>query len=150
MAYLPGQQYIQNASGVWTSVGYASGNLAVPVSNSLTPAGTVGAASGNVGAPFYATGTAAQAATVVIAAPGAGLSIYVTDMEGSNEGATGTAIAFLEGTTVTKYRRFIAATGGGFVTNLKTPWKLPNATALGSLITASTTWNYTINYYIAA
>ena len=120
------------------------------VNQNAAPPATVGAASGNIAAPFYATGTALVAAAAAIAAPGAGLSIYVTDMEGSNEGATGTAIAFSEGAaTPVRYRRFLAASGGGFVTNLRTPWKLPANTSLWAAVSAATTWNYSINYYIA-
>ncbi len=149
MAYLPGQQYVQSAAGVWTPVGYAAGDLAVPTNSAISR--TLGGAAGNTGVPFYATGTAAVPAAAAITAPGAGLSIYVTDMEGSNEGAAGTAIVFSEGAaTPVRYRRWLAPSGGGFVTNLETPWKLPAATALWIVVTAATTWNYTINYYIAA
>lgn len=111
---------------------------------------TLGTASTNVGAPVYVTGTGTAASTSLVAAPAAGLSIYVTDMEGSNEGTTGTAIALQEGVGgATRYRRFLAASGGGFVSNLKTPWKLPAATALAYLVSAATTWNLTVNFYVA-
>ena len=173
MAYTPNaNNYVQNASGVWTPVGFAAGNASIPsvLRDSVTPANmagvdsqnnlnvvaslastaTLGTALGNIGVPFYATGVTSVASTASIAAPGVGLSIYVTDMEGSNEGATGTAIAFSEGAaTPVRYRRFLAASGGGFVTNLRTPWKLPANTALWALVSAATTWNYTINYYVA-
>ena len=113
---------------------------------------TVGTALGNVGTA-YITGAAvagtSTAGVSLVAAPAAGLSIYVTDMEGSNEGATGTALALFEGAaTAPKYRRFLAASGGGFVTNLRTPWKLPAATALTYFNSAASTYNLTVNYYI--
>lgn len=117
---------------------------------SLTPTATIGAASGNIGAPYYETNTVIKAAASVIASPGAGLSIYVTDMAGSNEGATASAIVFSEGAaTPVRYRRLMSVSGGGFVMNLKTPWKLPANTALWAAVTVATTWNFTINYYIA-
>lgn len=118
------------------------------VQQNLAPTGTLGTSSGNIAPPFYEAGTAAAASGVVIAAPGAGLSLYVTDMEGTNEGTAATALVFLEGTT-TKYRRFMAASGGGFVTNLGGFWKLPANTGLSRQVTVATTWNYTINYYVA-
>lgn len=112
--------------------------------------GTAGTASGNINEQ-YRTGTTAQATNATfIAAPAAGLSIYVTDMEGSNEGATSTRLSFMEGATTTPtYARFMASAGGGFVTNLKTPWKLPAATALSYQVSAATTWHATINFYVA-
>lgn len=109
---------------------------------------TVGTASGNIGVA-YLTGTALQsAAALLVAAPAAGLSIYVTDMEGSNEGANNTRVSFLDGSTV-RYARFMASVGGGFVTNLQTPWKLTAATALNYQVSVSTTWFLTVNYFIA-
>lgn len=94
--------------------------------------------------------TAITAAASLIAAPGAGLSIYVTDMEGSNSGATGTLLSLFEGTTGLRYARFMAASGGGFVTNLATPWKLPANTAVGYANSAATTSAYlSVNYFIS-
>lgn len=89
--------------------------------------------------------------TQVIAAPGAGLSIYVTDMEGSNAGASTTTVTFYEGAgTTARYSRVMAATGGGFVTNLNSPWKLPANTALSLTQSAANQGYYTVNYYTAA
>ena len=94
--------------------------------------------------------------SVVAAAAGAQLSdavrmgIYVTDMEGSNAGATATLFSFYEGAGTTPiYARFLAANGGGFVTNLNTPWKLPAATALNYRNSAASSVHCTVNYYIA-
>lgn len=89
--------------------------------------------------------------TQVIAAPGAGLSIYVTDMEGSNAAASATTVTFYEGAgTTARYSRVMAAGGGGFVTNLNSPWKLPANTALSLTQSAANQGYYTVNYYVAA
>lgn len=110
---------------------------------------TTGTGAGTISTPAYITGTAAvTTSAVLVAAPAAGLSIYVTDMEGSNEGTTSSRATLLEGTTV-KYARFMGASGGGYVTNLRTPWKLPAATALNYQISAATTYHLTVNYYVA-
>ncbi len=111
---------------------------------------TVGTASGNINIAQIIGGTAAVTTnTALIPAPGAGLSIYVTSMEGSNEGAAGTRLTFYDGATA-RYARFMASAGGGFVTNLTTPWKLTAATALNYQVSVATTYHFTINYYIAS
>lgn len=100
--------------------------------------------------PTYAS-VAVATNTQVIAAPGAGLSIYVTDMEGSNAAATATTVTFYEGAgTTARYTRVMAAGGGGFATNLNSPWKLPANTALSLTQSAANQGYYTVNYYVAA
>lgn len=111
--------------------------------------GTLGSASGNIGVPAYLS-IATVTATALVAAPGAGLSIYVTDMEGSNAAVAATRADFTEGVAGTvRYSRFMAASGGGFVTNLGTPWKLPANTALALTQSAANQGFYTANYYVA-
>lgn len=69
MAYLPGQQYVQSATGVWTPVGYAAGNLTVPV-NLSTSTGNVPAVTGVLSAAVAdnpGTATTASTAGQVIA-----------------------------------------------------------------------------------
>lgn len=105
-------------------------------------------ASGGVGT-VHASGAAAVAATALVSAPGAGLSIYVTDMEGSNEGTAKNTVSLYEGTAVRMFGRSMGADGGGFATNLKTPWKLPANTALGYAISAAQQYYLTVSYYIA-
>lgn len=118
------------------------------VTMTLSPSGTTGALAGNIGAPAYLS-IATATATSLVAAPGAGLSIYVTDMEGSNSSGVATRADWTEGVAGTvRYSRFMAASGGGFVTNLKTPWKLPANTALGVTQSAANQGYYSANYYI--
>ncbi len=110
---------------------------------------TRGAASSNIEiASLIAPATAVNTTTQLIAAPATGLSIYVTDMEGSNEGAAGTRVTLYEGTTA-RVARFMTGAGGGFVTNLGTPWKLPAATALQYQVSVATTWHMAVSFYIA-
>lgn len=105
-------------------------------------------ASGGIGT-VHASGAAIVAATALVSAPGAGLSIYVTDMEGSNEGTVKNTVSLFEGTTTRIFGRSMGADGGGFATNLKTPWKLPANTALGYAISAAQQYYLTVSYYIA-
>ncbi len=111
---------------------------------------TTGTASGNINTTYAHIQTASATTNVqLIAAPAAGLSIYITDMEGSNAGAAA-LLSFLAGAAGTaSYARFLAANGGGFVTNLRTPWKLPAATALSYRLSVASSIHVTINYYIA-
>ncbi len=110
-----------------------------------------GTASGNINTATLALTAAQTANTLAIAAPAAGLSIYVTDMHGSNSGSTGTLLGFHSGATTTPtYAWYLPPTADGFVTNLGTPWKLPAATALNYRMSAASTTVYaTLNYYIA-
>lgn len=116
---------------------------------------TTGTASMNVNTAYLPITTASAATNVsFIASPGAGLSIYVTDMEASNGGTAGTLLSYFAGaagatTGTATYARYMAPGGGGFVTNLKTPWKLPAATALCYRNSVAATIYATINYYIA-
>lgn len=98
----------------------------------------------------YLTGTAVQAATALVNAPAAGTSIYVTDVVVGNSGSTLTVVTLLEGTTTTRLALPAAASGGGGPVNLRTPWKLPAATALGIAVSAATTsWYASVSYYVA-
>jgi hypothetical protein len=120
------------------------------VADTLTQYSGPATTPGSLPAPAYVS-VATATNTTAIAAPGAGLSIYVTDMEGSNAGSAQTVTTFFEGAgTTARYVRVLAASGGGFVTNLKTPWKLPANTALTLSQSAANQGYYTVNYYIAA
>jgi hypothetical protein len=91
---------------------------------------------------------AAQTNTSVKAAPGAGLSLYVTDVMISN-GAVAGNITLLDGSGGTVLLEIYPAINGGCVTNLKTPIKLTANTALVITSTTVTTHAVTINGYIA-
>lgn len=98
---------------------------------------------------IHVSGAATVAATALVAAPGAGLSIYVTDIETTNAGAAAQTITLFEGTTNARFVRYMAAGGGGGVTNLRTPWKLPAATALGYAVGAAQQYYMTVSYFVA-
>ena len=104
---------------------------------------------GQLPAPVRVTGTAITAATDLVAAPGAGLSIYVRDIKTSNSGATLTVFTLSEGATA-KFDLPTAATGGQQQVNLSLPWKLPANTALRYATSAATTsWFLTCTFYVA-
>ncbi len=95
------------------------------------------AAADNLGAiqqVGYLSTTASTANQTIIGAPGTGLKIYVTSMEGSNAAGTASTCDFKDGSAGTiYYSRYMAASGGGFVTNfsgLKGAWSLTANNAL--------------------
>lgn len=128
-----------------------------------TTTGTAPALSGQIGRPVHATSTAAfTTGQTLIAAPAAGNRIYVTNIACSNEGATATVLRLFAGTTAPAAASAtftvtndqldfpMAATGGGAVVNFppNAPWPLPVATALGLTVSAATTWDCTVFYYV--
>jgi len=97
------------------------------------------------GAAWYANydGTAAQTNYQLKAAPGAGLSLYVTDIMVTNDSTAAITIKFLDGsggTNLTGTHK--VPTDGGFVLNLRTPIKLTANTAL--CFTSTDTSNYSV------
>jgi hypothetical protein len=92
---------------------------------------------------------AAQTNTSVIAAPGAGLSIYITDITISN-GATAGNITLLDGSGGTVRFEIYPAINGGVDKQLRQPIKLTANTALCITSTTVTTHSIFIGYYIAA
>lgn len=91
----------------------------------------------------------AQTNTSVIAAPGASLSIYITDIQLSN-GATAGNVTLLDGSGGTVKWEAYPAINGGAVLNLRQPIKLTANTALCITSTTVTTHSIFIGYYIAA
>lgn len=90
----------------------------------------------------------AQTNTSVKAAPGAGLSLYVTDIFVSN-GATAGIITLLDGSGGTVLFRAYCAINGGVVMNLMTPLRLTANTALCITSTTVTTHSVTIAGFTA-
>lgn len=133
------------------------GNVTLNGSTVVAPVGGTAAAqtppgAGGTGVVCITT-AAIVTATSLIAAPAAGLSIYVTDISLSNSGATATLVSLFEGTTSLRLAQFLPASGagGGFTSNLRTPWKLPAATAVGYANSAASTSVYiTVGYFVAA
>ena len=93
----------------------------------------------------------AQTNTQLKAAPGAGLSLYITDLIVSN-GATAGNIKFVEdtaGTPVDVIEVIYLAANGGFVTNFKTPLKITANKDFGYTSATVTTHSVTVLGYIA-
>lgn len=90
----------------------------------------------------------AQTNTSVIAAPGASLSIYITDIQLSN-GATAGNVTLLDGSGGTVKWEAYPAINGGAVLNLRQPIKLTANTALCLTSVTCTTHSIFIGYYIA-
>lgn len=85
----------------------------------------------------------------VVAAPGSGLSIYVTQIAATNGAATASLLAASDG-TVRLRMRLAATDGAGFVHPFDPPWELPENTALNIAMGTSTTAYITILFYTAA
>jgi len=86
--------------------------------------------------------SAAQTNASVKAAPGAGLSLYITDIEVSN-GAVAGNITLLDGSGGAVLFECYPAINGGIVTNRRTPIKLTANTAL--CITSTTVTTHAVN-----
>lgn len=91
---------------------------------------------------------AAQTDTSVKAAPGVGLSLYITDIVISN-GATAGNITLLDGSAGAVKFEIYPAINGGCSTNLRTPIKLTANTALCITSTTVTTHSVNITGFIA-
>jgi len=91
---------------------------------------------------------AAQTNASVKATPGAGLSLYLTDIIISN-GATAGNITLLDGSGGTVLFEIYPAINGGCSTNLRTPIKLTANTALCITSTTVTTHSVMISGFIA-
>lgn len=102
------------------------------------------------GSTVSADYASAQTNVSVIAAPGASLSIYITDIMLSN-GATAGNVTLLDGSGGTvKWEAYPAINGGAVLTGLRQPIKLTANTALCLTSTTVTTHSIFIGYYIAA
>ena len=93
----------------------------------------------------------AQTNNPIHSAPGAGLSLYITDIVVSN-GATAGSIKFVEdtaGTPVVKVQETYMAINGGAVMAFKTPIRITANKDFGYTSTTVTTHSITVNGYIA-
>lgn len=91
----------------------------------------------------------AQTNTSVKAAPGASLSLYITDLQISN-GATAGNVTLLDGSGGTVLYELYPAINGGAVLSLRNPIKLTANTALCITSTTVTTHSVFVSGYIAA
>lgn len=88
--------------------------------------------------------------TALVAAPGVGLSIYVTSLTVGNTSATLTRIDIKDGTTI-RVSMPLASSGGGFVHEFNPPWKLTANTALNAALSAAVTdVRANVHFYVAA
>lgn len=90
--------------------------------------------------------------TTIIAAPAAGLSIYVVSIAVSNGDAAKKIVEFREGAAGTsRLSMHVAADGGGFIHTFPVPWKLPAATLLAFNANAtSSDLRVTTTFFVAA
>ena len=119
----------------------------------LTDAYGVLQTTGHVGNAFRAAQNVAEAQTntELVAAPGAGLSLYITDVIISN-GATAGNVKLVESTAdspldIIEVGYF--AINGGFVSNFQTPLKLTANKNLGYTSVSCTTHSITVSGYTA-
>lgn len=115
-----------------------------------TSPATVATASGAV----YNSRVVAAAVTTgtnLVLAPGAGLSIYVTDFSVSNSGTALSVVSLLPAGGTAVLDLVAAGSGGGGTVNLNTPVKLAANTALQYAMTVATTSMYVnVSGYVAA
>lgn len=93
----------------------------------------------------------AQTNNPILSAPGASLSLYITDIVVSN-GATAGSIRFVEdtgGTPVIKVQETYMAVNGGAVMNFTTPIRITANKDFGYTSTTVTTHSITVNGFIA-
>ena len=109
--------------------------------------GSTGQFSGTT-ASVTANYSSVQTNTEVIAAPAAGVSIYITDLLVSN-GATAGYITIIEDTSsaVVKIQRLNLAANGGASIQFSTPIKLTAAKNLGVTSSTADDFSLTISYY---
>lgn len=90
----------------------------------------------------------------LVAAPGAGLCIFVTQLAVSNAGAIGTiarAGCSASASTGSPVQMFITSAGGGFVMNFTPPWQLSaNEALLGSVKPQATDALFNVHFFVAS
>lgn len=124
------------------------------ISATVTIAGSVNL--GSIGIMSASHGpkcvTASTSAVVtLIASPGTGLSIYVTQLMVTNASATGTRARIGTSSSPLTVVGYMTSAGGGFVLNFNPPWKLSaSEAALCSVKPNASQCDFTVNFYVAA
>lgn len=95
------------------------------------------------------TNVTASGDTALVAAPGASLSIYVTNFWISNNGAAKIKAALRDATT-TRWAGTLAADGGGVTGKFDPPWKLAANAALNGNLGAAGDVDFNIQFYVSA
>ena len=89
--------------------------------------------------------------TTLLAAPGGGLSIYVTGIMASNQAGSKIRALVREGAAGTiRGGGTLASNGGGYVFPYAPAWKLPANTALVANLSAAGDVDYTVHFFVAA
>src|SRR3972149_127869 len=89
--------------------------------------------------------------TTLLAAPGGGLSIYVTGIMASNQGASKIRALVREGAAGTiRCGGTLAGNGDGYVFPYTPAWKLPANTALVANLGAAGDVDYTVHFFVVA
>jgi len=120
--------------------------LTLPAINQHVTPAVVSATQGPIRANVTASGD-----TTLIAAPGGGLSIYVTGIMASNQGASKIRALVREGAAGTiRGGGTLAGNGGGYVFPYAPAWKLPANTALVANLSAAGDVDYTVHFFVVA
>jgi len=90
-----------------------------------------------------------SAVVTLVATPGAGQSIYITQLAVSNEGAAGSRARIGTSASGSTIMMFCASAGGGFVMNFDPPWKLSASEAAVCSVKPNTSMLFNVNFYVA-
>ena len=97
--------------------------------------------------------TASTSAVVtLVAAPGAGVSVYITQLAVTNAGTVGGLARIGTSASASTILMFCASAGGGFVMNFDPPWKLSASEAALCSVKPNTSGNtyFNVNFYVGA
>lgn len=90
-----------------------------------------------------------SANATLVASPGAGNFIYITQLACSNAGGTGCDVRIGTSASIASVVMFLAASGGGFVMNFDPPWKLSaSEAALCSVNPNVSEVRVNVNFYV--
>jgi hypothetical protein len=105
--------------------------------------------SGSHGPKMVVASTSAN--VTLITGPGAGLSVYITQLACSNRGADSTLARAGTSASVETVAMWVMSAGGGFVMNFDPPWKLSASEAALCSVKPNSTGNvyFNVNFYVA-
>jgi hypothetical protein len=108
-------------------------------------------ATGTIGHAAATITAAVTTAAAFLSAPGAGLSIYITDINATNSGASATLVSLFAGAaTVPLAAKYLPVTSSAPPTSYHTPIRVGTATALNyTNSVASTSVFVQVTYYVA-
>lgn len=93
-----------------------------------------------------------SAQVILIADPGAGLSVYVTQLMCTNAGTAATLARVGTSASPLTVLGYMQSAGGGFVMNFDPPWKLSASATCVASVKPNSSGNvyFTVNFYVAA